>query len=120
MIPALKEVVGKVSTAEATTRCERAKVSFAPVGKPSDLFADAHLLASRALLDVAIAKAGGGQGPMTKLPNMPFEFGAERQRTTLRSQPPSIGADNAAVLAAAGYTAAEIADMARRGVIVSA
>jgi crotonobetainyl-CoA:carnitine CoA-transferase CaiB-like acyl-CoA transferase len=119
LIPALKAVVAKVSTAEATLRCERAKVSFAPVGKPRDLFEDAHLLASKGLLEVAIAQAGGGGGPRAGLPNMPLEFGAARERTALRTQPPRVGADNAAVLAAAGYSAAEIADLARRGVIVS-
>ena len=47
LIPALKEVVAALPQAEVARRCERANVSWAPVGQPADLFADAHLLATR-------------------------------------------------------------------------
>jgi crotonobetainyl-CoA:carnitine CoA-transferase CaiB-like acyl-CoA transferase len=119
LIPALKEVVAKVSTAEATARCERAKVSFAPVGRPRDLFEDAHLLASNGLLDVAIAQAGGGEGRRVGLPNMPLEFGSNRERPSLRLQPPRVGAHNLEVLSGAGLSAAEIDDLARRQILVA-
>src|SRR5882762_1581823 len=46
LIPALKEVFAQLPQQEVMRRCERANISWAPVGQPSDLFSDAHLLAS--------------------------------------------------------------------------
>ena len=56
---------------------------------------------------------------MTKLPALPVEFGAERARPALRTQPPSLGEHTAEILAAAGYTPAEIDGLADRQVIVA-
>ena len=119
LIPALREVIAGIPTAEAAERCERSKLSFAPVGKPRDLFEDAHLLASRGLLDVVIASAGGGAGKLARLPAMPFEMGDNR-RMPLRLQPPRVGAHNGEVLAGAGFSAQEVAALAERGVLVEA
>src|SRR4051812_25326516 len=46
LIPALQEVIGKLPQDEVASRCERAQVSWAPVGQPGDLFDDPHLLAT--------------------------------------------------------------------------
>ncbi|MFM9938578.1 MAG: CaiB/BaiF CoA transferase family protein [Hyphomicrobiaceae bacterium] len=119
LISAIAEVLAKMSKADVEQRCERAHVSWAPVGTPMDLFADAHLLASNGLLDVAIASAGGGAGRTAKLPNMPLEFGAERERVTLRRQPPTVGQHNVEVLLAAGVSQAEIQRLTERGILVS-
>ncbi|HXW26788.1 MAG TPA: CaiB/BaiF CoA-transferase family protein, partial [Xanthobacteraceae bacterium] len=54
LIPALKEVVAKLPQADVVQRCERAAVSWAPVGRPADLFTDAHLLATGGLIDVFV------------------------------------------------------------------
>ncbi len=119
LIPALQERLAKLPKAEVERGCERAKVSWAPVGTPMDLFEDAHLLASNGLLDVAIASAGGGEGRLARLPNMPLEFGAARERVSLRMQPPKVGQHNGDVLASAGLTAAEIEQLTSAGVLVS-
>jgi crotonobetainyl-CoA:carnitine CoA-transferase CaiB-like acyl-CoA transferase len=58
LIPAINEVTRRFPQDEVAKRCERANVSWAPVGKPKDLFQDAHLLATNGLLDVAISQAG--------------------------------------------------------------
>ena len=84
LIPILKEALGKLPQAEVAQRCERANVSWAPVAQPGDLFADAHLMASRGLLDVFISPAGGGEGRKVGLPALPIEFGG-RARPGLRS-----------------------------------
>jgi len=119
LIPALKEVVAALPLAEVTRRCERANISWAPVGRPADLFADAHLLATGGLLDVFISRAGGTEGKKVGLPTLPVEFGAERERPALRRQPPRLGEHNGEVLAAAGFSSAEIATLAEKRVIVS-
>jgi crotonobetainyl-CoA:carnitine CoA-transferase CaiB-like acyl-CoA transferase len=120
MIPPIQEVIGKLLQEEVARRCERASVSWAPVAKPQDLYADAHLLASGGLIDVFISHAGGEQGPKVGLPALPIEFGTPRQRPRLRRQSPRLGEHNDEVLAEAGYTPAEIAVLRKVGVVASA
>ena len=117
LIPALKEVVVKLPQADVVRRCESAGISWSPVARPQDLFADAHLLASGGLLDVFISCTGGQAGRMAGLPAMPLEFGTARDRPPLRRQPPRIGEHNVEVLAEAGYSQAEIAMLARATII---
>ena len=118
LIPALKEVVAALPTAEVARRCERSNTSWAPVGQPADLFTDAHLLATGGLLDVFISRAGGAEGKKVGLPTLPIEFGTARERPSLRRQPPRLGEHNVEVLGAAGFSPAEIAALAEMRVIV--
>jgi crotonobetainyl-CoA:carnitine CoA-transferase CaiB-like acyl-CoA transferase len=120
LVPALKEVVALLPTAEVAARLERCGVSWAPVGKPGDLFEDAHLLATGGLLDVFVSRIGGESGVKAGIPALPMEFGAARARGTLQRQPPRVGEHNAEVLGEAGFSAAEIAALAGKGVLVSA
>ncbi len=120
LIPELKKVTALLPTAEVAARLERCHVSWAPVGKPGDLFEDAHLLATGGLLDVFVSRIGGENGVKVGLPALPVEFGAERGRSTLHRQPPLVGEHNAEVLTEAGFSAAEIAGLAGAGVLVSA
>jgi crotonobetainyl-CoA:carnitine CoA-transferase CaiB-like acyl-CoA transferase len=122
LIPALQEVIATLPQDVVAERCERAAVSWSPVGKPTDLFQDAHLIATGGLLDVFVSRLGGENGPKVGLPALPVEFGAgaERARPGLERQPPRLGEHNAEILAAAGFTAAEIAALAAAGVIIAA
>ena len=97
-------------------------MSWSPVGKPTDLFHDAHLMATGGLLDVFVSRVGGENGPKVGLPALPVEFGAgsERARPGLTRQAPRMGEHNAEILGTAGFTAPEIAALASAGVIVSA
>jgi crotonobetainyl-CoA:carnitine CoA-transferase CaiB-like acyl-CoA transferase len=119
-IPTIKQVLAKLPKAEVARRCERANISWAPVGQPGDLFEDAHLLASRGLLDVFISPAGGGDGRKVALPALPIEFGMPRERPELRRQPPRMGEHNAEVLGEAGLSAREIAALAGKSILVAA
>ncbi len=122
LIPAIQEVVATLTQDVVAERCERAQVSWSPVGKPTDLFHDAHLMATGGLLDVFVSRAGGENGPKVGLPALPVEFGAgsERARPGLTRQAPRMGEHNAEILGTAGFTAPEIAALASAGVIVSA
>ena len=117
MIPRLKEVIAPLPKAEVAERLERAQCSWAPVGKPADLFEDAHLLATGGLIETFINRAGGMDGKPVKLPGMPFAFGDER--LGLRRHAPTMGQHNAEVLAEAGYSEGEIARLAEKKVIVA-
>jgi crotonobetainyl-CoA:carnitine CoA-transferase CaiB-like acyl-CoA transferase len=118
LIPALQQVIGALPLDEVSANCERANISWAPVGKPADLYSDMHLLAG-GLLDVLVPQLGAETSIMTKLPALPVEFGAERSRPVLRMQPPVLGEHTAEILAAAGYTTTEIEGLAERGVIIA-
>ena len=120
LIPALKEVIARLPQDEVGKRLERANCSWAPVGQPKDLYEDAHLLATGGLLDVFLSRAGGSDGVKAKLPALPIEFGAARERPGVRRQSPRVGEHNAEVLAEAGFTRAEIGVLAETKVIVSA
>ena len=119
LIPDLREIIGKYPKAELRERCATAQVSWAPVGKPGDLFTDPHLLSHGGLLDTAIPMLAGGVA-MAGLPALPVEFGADRARPGLTRQPPRVGEHNAEVLAEAGFSAAEIAQLAETRTIAAA
>jgi crotonobetainyl-CoA:carnitine CoA-transferase CaiB-like acyl-CoA transferase len=118
LIPTLQQALARLPQPEVMRRCEKANISWSPVARPEDLFADAHLLASRGLLDVCIARAGE-PGRTAALPVVPLEFGGERERPTLRRQPPRVGEHSAEVLAEAGFAQREIAELVRAAVIVA-
>jgi crotonobetainyl-CoA:carnitine CoA-transferase CaiB-like acyl-CoA transferase len=120
MVPPIKEAIGKLPQDEVAKRCERANVSWSPVGQPADLFADAHLMASGGLLDVFVSRAGGAQGPKVGLPAVPVEFGQPPERPGLRRQPPRMGEHNDEILGEAGFSQAEIAALREVGAITGA
>ncbi len=118
LIPALQAVIADIPQSEVEARCERANVSWAPVGQPGDLFTDPHLLATGGLLDVFISRIGGIEGKKVGLPALPIEFGPDRDRPGIRLQAPRMGEHSREVLAEAGYTEAEIAGLIGTGAVV--
>jgi crotonobetainyl-CoA:carnitine CoA-transferase CaiB-like acyl-CoA transferase len=119
LIPRLREIIGPLPKAEVAERLERANCSWAPVGRPSDLFEDAHLMATSGLIETFVNRAGGTDGSAARLPAMPFAF-HDDQRLGLRRHAPTLGEHNSEVLAEAGFAADEIAAMADKKVVVSA
>ncbi|HLH88373.1 MAG TPA: CaiB/BaiF CoA-transferase family protein [Xanthobacteraceae bacterium] len=119
LIPALREIIGKFPKAEVRQRCETAAVSWAPVGKPTDLFTDPHLMSHGGLVDTVIRTLAGGSATVG-LPAMPVSFGAEQARPGLTRQPPRLGEHNAEVLSEAGFSPAEIAQLAETKAIAAA
>jgi crotonobetainyl-CoA:carnitine CoA-transferase CaiB-like acyl-CoA transferase len=119
LIPALQDVLIKYPQSEIESRCERANVSWAPVGQPKDMFDDPHLLATGGLLDVYVSRFGGGDGKVVGLPALPVEFD-DHQRPGITRQPPKVGEHNTEVLAEAGFSQQEIANLAASGITVAA
>jgi crotonobetainyl-CoA:carnitine CoA-transferase CaiB-like acyl-CoA transferase len=119
LLPQLRKVVAGYDRDEVFLRCERAKVSLAPVGQPADLFTEAQLLESGGLLDTFVSQLGGNNGPMAGLPALPLEFGTERVRPGLRRQPPMLGEHNEEVLNEAGFGDSDIRSLQDAGVLVS-
>lgn len=116
LIPRLREEIAALPFEQARARCEAANISWAPVGRPADMFDDPHLLAGGGLLETAIAAIGGGD--LVPLPALPLEFGEARERAPLLRQPPRIGEHNREVLAEAGLDAGRIAALYDARVLV--
>ncbi len=119
LIPTLQETLRTLPADVIAARCEEAVVSWAPVAKPTDLFDDPHLLSHGGLLETAISNAAG-LVEMAGMPALPLEFGPDRVRPGLTRQPPGLGEHNGEVLAAAGFSAAEIAALTDSKAIVAA
>jgi crotonobetainyl-CoA:carnitine CoA-transferase CaiB-like acyl-CoA transferase len=117
MIPRLQEAFSRLPKPEIADRCEAASIPFAPVGKPTDLFDDPHLLASGGLLDVAVSKTDGTV-QNARLPALPISFGTESGRASLERQPPKLGENGPDVLAEAGFTQTEIDRLVETGIVI--
>lgn len=106
ILPRIRELIGGFTRAEIVARLEGTGLPFAPIGKPEDMFEDPHLLASGALEPVTLT-----DGSTTALPTLPIAFdGSLVARPSTLPQP---GEDSAAILAAHGFSAEEIAAMTR-------
>ena len=112
LLPIIAEILGRLSKAEITVRCERAQIPYAPIARPEDLFDDPHLAASGGLVEVTLPG-----GIRTRLPLLPIEM--DGGRPGLRREAPRIGEHTREILAAAGLDAATIDALAREGVITT-
>ncbi|WP_284178452.1 CaiB/BaiF CoA-transferase family protein [Rhabdaerophilum sp. SD176] len=114
LLPELQQRLDPFDMGDILERCEAANIPFARVGRPDELAADPHLAAG-GLLNVALGALGGGVE--VGLPALPLEFGDDRVRPGLETQPPRLGEHTRAILAASGYSAQEIEAFATAGVI---
>jgi crotonobetainyl-CoA:carnitine CoA-transferase CaiB-like acyl-CoA transferase len=99
---------------EACARLERAGIPFAPINRPTDLFADPHLRAGGGLVEVTMPR-GAHVGERVALPALPLEM--QGARFGLRHDLPSPGGDADRVLSQAGYSEEEIERLRAEGVI---
>jgi crotonobetainyl-CoA:carnitine CoA-transferase CaiB-like acyl-CoA transferase len=91
LLPLLGAMFKTLPSAEIERRCVAAKLPFAFVAHPEDLFDDPQLNANDGLLDTVLPG-----GIATKLPSLPIRIDGEA--FLLRSNPPGIGADTKDVL----------------------
>lgn len=94
-------------------KLERLNIPFGPLARPGDLFDDPHLNHGGRLLDIVLPT-----GKHAKLPGIPLDVGGRKPR--VRQQPPEMGNGTRAVLAEAGYTAAQIDELVEQRVVVVA
>lgn len=122
LIPQLRAELNAYDWEHLAAMCERADVSWAPVGRPEELSQNTHLSAGGGLLDVALqtinqavnvfpAEARG------QIPGLPLEFGEHRARATVRRQPPACGEHSRAIVKSIGVTDETFKRLLEAGVI---
>ncbi len=107
-LPDVEATVVRFDKAEVIRRAEAAGVPFAPIARPEDLFTDPQLVDGGALVSQGLPT-----GDRADLPRTPLDLGG--RRLDLRLDPPTIGADTAALLREAGLDDDAIAALAARG-----
>lgn len=109
LLSMIAETVGALSFEQASNKALEARLPFAPVARPENLFEDPHLVAGRRLVPVILP-----DGAETRLPDLPFELGGRTARRA--SDLPRAGADTRALLEEVGYSGDETAALFRDGV----
>ena len=99
-------------TAELVSRLQEASVPVAPVNDTEDVCDDPHLRETEALGEI---RATEGEGDRIRTPRFPARAtGFDRVES---SDPPALGEDTDAVLAALGYDREEVARLREEGVV---
>jgi crotonobetainyl-CoA:carnitine CoA-transferase CaiB-like acyl-CoA transferase len=104
VIPELRRLFKGLTRAEISAKCERARLSFAPVTKPEELFDDPHLATPGAMVDVTLP-----DGRTLPVPALPLEM--DGQRFGLRRDIARVGEHSAEIAAELGLSAAAIRDL---------
>jgi crotonobetainyl-CoA:carnitine CoA-transferase CaiB-like acyl-CoA transferase len=116
-IPLLRQRLAAKTAADLAATFEANGLPFAPINTPHDLLEDPHLAATGGLASVTIPPDASGLGRAieTKMPLLPLALNDERFQ--VRLAPPSIGEHTDEVLAALGYSMADVATLKADGVV---
>ena len=110
--PELESMFVTMDKADIISRCEIARIPFAPITHPEDLFEDPQLLEGNGLLDVQLP-----DGRMTQLPRVPLQI--EGDDFGLRMNAPRIGEHTAELLDELGYSRQEIQQLDDENIAVT-
>ena len=114
LLATLRERLAQRSATELSATMEKAGLPFAPIRRPEDLYDDEHLLATGGLAEVTLPD-GEKAGQKVKTTLLPFTMAGER--LGVRIDPPRLGAHTRELLAAAGYSQAQIDDLQNRAIV---
>lgn len=114
LLATLRERLAGRSAADLAAAMEKAGLPFAPIRRPEDLLQDEHLLATGGLADVTLPD-GDKAGQQVKTTLLPITM--DDCRLGVRLHPPKLGEHSRELLAAAGYSHAQIDDLRARAVV---
>ena len=105
LLPDLRARLATHRAADLAALFEQAGLPFAPIRQPEELYDDEHLQATGGLADITLPDgARAGQTAQTPL----FPLTMEGRRLGVRLDPPTRGQHTTELLAALGYSAAEV------------
>ena len=110
LIPELGKLFKRLTRAQIIAACERARLPYAPVVRPEDLFDDPHLATPGAMVPVTL-----DDGRTMPVPALPIEMAGER--LGLRRDVPAIGEHGAEIARELGLDEREIEQMIMDGVL---
>lgn len=113
LIPELENRLQALREAQIIEKCDQARIPFAPITRPEQLFDDPHLNAAGALLPVTLK-----DGTPTKLPRIPLEYG-DNVGQIKATRPPHLGEHTWEILEQAGLSKEEIEQLLKSGVCAS-
>ena len=111
LLPAIEALFKTMDLDTAIARCEEARIPFAPIARPEDLFDDPHLVQTGALMPTRLPN-----GVRTTLPKLPLAL--DGLDFAIRHDPPVVGQDSSAVLREIGFAEDEIAALREAAIIV--
>lgn len=114
LLPVIKATFLKYSKQDLMAKLEKTGLPFAPIARPEQLFDDPHLVASGGLLPLTVTD-GERKGEATRLPALPLEM--DGHRFGVLRDLPRRGQHSREVLAEAGYSAVQIAELVSQGVV---
>jgi crotonobetainyl-CoA:carnitine CoA-transferase CaiB-like acyl-CoA transferase len=111
ILPMVAEIVGRHTLAEMSKIAEEIEISFAPVARPGDLFADPQLNANGRALQVQFPN-----GKCAPMPRLPVEIG--EHDFALRRQAPEPGQHTREIMVELGYSDGEISALVQKGAVL--
>jgi crotonobetainyl-CoA:carnitine CoA-transferase CaiB-like acyl-CoA transferase len=110
LLPILGELFLRFTRAEIIEAFEKARLPFAPITKPEELFEDPHLATPGAMIQVTTQK-----GNKIDIPALPLEMAGRRLGRHL--DVPRLGQHSAAIAAELGYERELIEELVAEGVL---
>lgn len=110
--PEVARSVAALPFDEVERRAVAAKLPFAPVARPEDLFTNPHLLEGGHMVTTDL-----GDGTVAPLPALPVEIGTFKP--ALHRNPPAAGADTRALLAEIGRSTDQIDALIKAGTVIA-
>jgi len=110
LLPLLRQLIMKFTREQVAQMCERAKLPYAPIRRPDELFEDPQLNAPGGMVPVRLP-----DGRTTRVPALPLQFGDHR--LGLRRDVPRAGEHSVAVAQELGMDRASIESLIADGVL---
>jgi crotonobetainyl-CoA:carnitine CoA-transferase CaiB-like acyl-CoA transferase len=110
LIPLLRQLFKTLTRDQIVASCERAKLAYAPIRRPDELFDDPQLNVPGGMVDVSLQ-----DGRSVRVPALPLEFGG--QRLGRRRDVPRAGEHSVAIAQELGMDPSDIDALIASGVL---
>src|SRR4051812_4268713 len=109
-MPLLRDLLSTFTRDEISAICEQARLPFAPITRPEEMFEDPHLKSPGAMIEVTLP-----DGRTTPVPALPLEM--KGHRFGRRLDIPRVGEHSASIAEDLGYGPTDIERLSKAGVL---